>query len=319
MEAENFLGLTGRRNKDRTKGSEEDRERGEDDVSRELFRGGRAMLTGQQSCLLRFIESRLAEGDVSPSFEEMRLHLGLRSKSGVHRLVEGLRERGCVVRLPHRARSLRVVRRSEGSGEGRDEVVRLPFLGNVAAGLPIEAVGVVGWDEEREYPSELLGRRRYGREVSKRDGNRNDDRNDGNRNDDGEDDGENGKNHESDVRRGIRRGIRGDVGRDVRGGVSEGVNMASHYALRVEGDSMVGAGILDGDTVIVEACDDACDGELVIALVDGGDATLKILRRRDGEVVLEAANEAYEAQRYEAGRVRVQGRVTGLMRRYARR
>ena len=131
------------------------------------------MLTEQQSCLLRFIESRLADGDVSPSFEEMRLHLGLRSKSGVHRLLEGLRERGCVVRLPHRARSLRVVRRGEnhrgdvgernvGGGNvgerGGCEVMRLPFLGGVAAGLPIEAVGVVGWNEEREYPSELLGR-----------------------------------------------------------------------------------------------------------------------------------------------------------------
>ncbi len=238
------------------------------------------MLTGQQSCLLRFIESRLAEGDVSPSFEEMQLHLGLRSKSGVHHLLEGLRERGFVVRLPHRARSLRVVRgsgddRSGGcsrSSEDRGEVVRLPFLGGVAAGLPIEAVGSVGWDEERDYPSELLGK-------------------------------------------GISKSISKGIGKDI----DNGIGMVSHYALRVEGDSMVGVGILDGDTVIVEACDDACDGELVIALVDGGDATLKILRRRDGEVVLEAANEAYRAQCYEAGRVRVQGRVTGLMRRYARR
>ena len=238
------------------------------------------MLTEQQSCLLRFIESRLTDGDVSPSFEEMRVHLGLRSKSGIHRLLESLRERGCVVRLPNRARSLRVVRRGgddrgdggEGGGGGNasksGEVVRLPFLGGVAAGLPIEAVGVAGWDEEREYPNELLGRKGYGKNYDKKSG--------------------------------------------------EDVRLATHYALRVEGDSMVGVGILDGDTVIVEACDDARDGELVIALVDGGEATLKILRRRDGEVVLEAANEAYGVQRYAAERVRVQGRVTGLMRRYAR-
>ena len=246
------------------------------------------MLTEQQSCLLRFIESRLTDGDVSPSFEEMRLHLGLRSKSGIHRLLEGLRERGCVVRLPHRARSLRVVRRGKnhrGDVDGEDvggrnvgerengEVMRLPFLGGVAAGLPIEAMGVVGWNEEREYPSELLGRKGYGNAY--------------------------------------RDEERSGAGGDVR--------FASHYALRVEGDSMSGAGILDGDTVIVEACDDARDGELVIALVDGGEATLKILRRDGDEIVLEAANEAYEAQRYVAGRVRVQGRVTGLMRRYGRR
>ena len=277
------------------------------------------MLTGRQSRLLRFIESRLTEGDVSPSFEEMRLHLGLRSKSGVHRLLEGLRERGFVDRLAHRARSLRVVRgssegRSEGMGEGRSGgrsenssgVVRLPFLGNVAAGLPVEAVGVTGWNEEREYPSELLGRKGYGR-------NKNEDRND-DRNDD--------KNDNGDVRGGVRGdvrgGVRGDVRGDVRGGVRGGVSMVSHYALRVEGDSMVGVGILDGDTVIVEACDDACDGELVIALVDGGEATLKILRREGDEVWLEAANDSYGVQRYAAGRVRVQGRVTGLMRRYGR-
>ena len=237
------------------------------------------MLTEQQSCLLRFIESRLTDGDVSPSFEEMRVHLGLRSKSGIHRLLESLRERGCVVRLPHRARSLRVVRRGgDGGGDGggggeRREVVSLPFLGGVAAGLPIEAVGVAGWDEEREYPNELLGRKGYGKNYDN-------------------------KNYDN------------KSGEDVR--------LATHYALRVEGDSMVGVGILDGDTVIVEACDDARDGELVIALVDDGEATLKILRRRDGEIVLEAANEAYGVQRYAAGRVRVQGRVTGLMRRYAR-
>ena len=253
------------------------------------------MLTEQQSFLLRFIESRLTDGDVSPSFEEMRVHLGLRSKSGIHRLLESLRERGCVVRLPNRARSLRVVRRGGdgggddrgdgggddrgdggGGGERREqehEIVRLPFLGGVAAGLPIEAVGVAGWDEEREYPNELLGRKGYGRKGY-------------------------GKNYDK------------KSGEDVR--------LATHYALRVEGDSMVGVGILDGDTVIVEACDDARDGELVIALVDEGEATLKILRKRDGEVVLEAANEAYGVQRYAAERVRVQGRVTGLMRRYAR-
>ncbi len=238
------------------------------------------MLTEQQSCLLQFIESRLNEGDISPSFEEMRLHLGLRSKSGVHRLLEGLSERGRVVRLKNRARSLRVVQHEEEARKNaRGETLRLPFLGNVAAGLPIEAVGVSGWDEEREYPSELLGTINTKR---------------------------------NDTRQGYKNGNENKEG-------DENVRMASHYALQVEGDSMVEVGILDGDTVIVEACEEARDGELVIALVDDEEATLKILRVENGEIVLEAANEAYEAQRYEAGRVRVQGRVTGLMRSYGRR
>ena len=236
------------------------------------------MLTEQQSCLLQFIESRLNDGDISPSFEEMRTHLGLRSKSGVHRLLEGLRERGRVVRLKNRARSLRVVQHEEDARKNaRGETLRLPFLGNVAAGLPIEAVGASGWDEEREYPSELLGT------INSKSNN---------------------------TKQGYKNGSQNK---------NEDVSMASHYALQVEGDSMVEVGILDGDTVIVEACKEARDGELVIALVDDEEATLKILRVEGREIVLEAANEAYEAQRYAAGRVQVQGRVTGLMRRYGRR
>ncbi len=236
------------------------------------------MLTLQQSRLLRFIEDRLRSRGVSPSFEEMRLHLGLGSKSGVHRLLEGLGERGFIERLRNRARALRVVRgsdeargvrASEDSSDFADEnisakspssssAVRVPFLGRVAAGLPIESLGFVG--EERDCPSELLG---------------------------------------SSGRRGA-------------------VEVAPHYALRVEGDSMIEAGILDGDTIIVESIDTARDGELVIALVDDGEATLKILRLAGEEVVLEAANSCYAPQRFSADRVRVQGRVTGLLRSYPR-
>ena len=223
------------------------------------------MLTLQQSRLLRFIEDKLRSRGVSPSFEEMRLHLGLGSKSGVHRLLEGLSERGFVSRLRNRARALRVVRGSdEARGDSKaslsSSVVRVPFLGKVAAGLPVESLGFV--DEERECPSELLG----GGSRSRRDT----------------------------------------------------VELAPHYALRVEGDSMIDAGILDGDTIIVESIDTARDGELVIALVDDGEATLKILRLVGAEVVLEAANSCYAPQRFSADRVRVQGRVTGLLRSYPR-
>ena len=222
------------------------------------------MLTLQQSRLLRFIEDKLRSRGVSPSFEEMRLHLGLGSKSGVHRLLEGLSERGFVERLRNRARALRVVRGSdEARGDSKpsfsSSVVRVPFLGRVAAGLPLESLGFV--DEERECPSELLG---------------------------------------------------------GSGGRRDTVELAPHYALRVEGDSMIDAGILDGDTIIVESIDTARDGDLVIALVDDGEATLKILRLAGAEVVLEAANSCYAPQRFSADRVRVQGRVTGLLRSYPR-
>ncbi len=236
------------------------------------------MLTVQQSKLLKFIEECLQERGVSPSFEEMRTHLGLGSKSGVHRLLEGLSERGFVKRLRNRARALRVVKGVDEARGFKDhsnnysddpaansESTLVPFLGRVAAGLPIESLGFV--DEQQECPSELLGRA---------------------------------------------------SSEQHSGAGNTNAKIAQHYALQVEGDSMVEIGILDGDTIIVEASEVARDGELVIALVDGGEATLKILRREGNEVLLEAANEAYETQRFAAGRVRVQGRVTGLLRSYQR-
>lgn len=236
------------------------------------------MLTKKQYELLLFINSRLKQTGVSPSFDEMKEALGLRSKSGIHRLMTGLEERGFIRRLPHRARALEVLRLPENLGHPGDKpttrrhpegfaptvikgefrlsgqpcsttspVVPLPLYGKIAAGTPIEALR----DHSRsiEVPAVLLGN--------------------------------------------------GD-----------------HYALEVEGDSMVEAGILDGDTVIIQRTDIADSGTIVVALVDNEEVTLKRLRRRGQSVALEPANPAYEPRICGPDQVKVQGRLVGLMRRY---
>jgi repressor LexA len=238
------------------------------------------MLTRKQYELLVFINRRLSDGGVSPSFEEMKEALGLKSKSGIHRLISGLEERGFIRRLPHRARALEVVRlpedtaiagmRGRAAGErsrfsptvirgdfkaalpgmsisGDGEAVQLPLYGRIAAGTPIEALR----DQSNSIgvPSGLLG---------------------------------NGE----------------------------------HYALEVAGDSMVDAGILDGDTVLIQRCDTAESGQIVVALVDSNEVTLKRLRRRGDSIALEPANKDYETRIFGPDRVKVQGRLVGLMRRY---
>jgi repressor LexA len=235
------------------------------------------MLTKKQYELLMFIDKRLKESGVSPSFDEMKEALGLRSKSGIHRLMTGLEERGFVRRLPHRARALEVIRlpenvsphprttaRRPGDGFAPNviradfklpghpaapgaHVVPLPLYGKIAAGTPIEALR----DHTRsiDVPSVLLGK--------------------------------------------------GD-----------------HYALEVEGDSMVEAGILDGDTVIIQRTDNADSGTIVVALVDNEEVTLKRLRRRGQSVALEPANPACETRICGPDQVKVQGRLVGLLRRY---
>lgn len=243
------------------------------------------MLTRKQQELLLFIQSRLAEGGVSPSFEEMKEALGLRSKSGIHRLITGLEERGFIRRLPHRARALEVLRLPDGAAvppaaaapatpapggfhatviqgdfsgalggrpvEGgaaeSGALVQLPLYGRIAAGTPIEALR----DPNRfaDVPAGLLGR-------------------------------------------------------------------GEHYALEVEGDSMIEAGIHDGDTVVIQRGDTADNGAIVVALVDGEEATLKRLRRRGDKVALEPANAAYETRIFGPDRVQVQGRLVALLRRY---
>lgn len=235
------------------------------------------MLTKKQHQLLLFIHGRLQECGVPPSFDEMKEALALRSKSGIHRLVMGLEERGFVRRLPHRARALEVIRLPDvlasgasfgavskgpsGSGERQNlavplavpiasnsmELVSIPLCGTIAAGTPAEALcvqsGFVG------ISSTFLGR-------------------------------------------------------------------GEHYALTVEGDSMMEAGILEGDTVIIQKCDRAESGAIVVALVDGAEATLKRLRYKGHAVALEPANRAYETRIFAPGRVRIQGRLVGLTRAY---
>jgi repressor LexA len=234
------------------------------------------MLTAKQRELLLFINQRLIATGVSPSFDEMKDALHLKSKSGIHRLVGGLEERGFIRRLPHRARALEVTKLPEESAAGPAgdrgrfsptvirgdfnaslpgapvapdvEAVDLPLYGRIAAGTPIEALrdqsATVG------VPASLLG---HGSE---------------------------------------------------------------HYALEIAGDSMIEAGILDGDTVIIERGDSAENGEVVVALVDNEEVTLKRLRRRGASIALEPANKAYETRIFGPDRVKVQGRLVGLLRRY---
>ena len=234
------------------------------------------MLTAKQRELLLFINQRLMATGVSPSFDEMKDALRLKSKSGIHRLVGGLEERGFIRRLPHRARALEVTKLPEESAAGPAgdrgrfsptvirgdfkaalpgapvapdvEAVDLPLYGRIAAGTPIEALrdqsATVG------VPASLLG---HGSE---------------------------------------------------------------HYALEVAGDSMIEAGILDGDTVIIERGDTAENGAVVVALVDKEEVTLKRLRRRGASIALEPANKAYETRIFGPDRVEVQGRLVGLLRRY---
>lgn len=229
------------------------------------------MLTRKQNDLLRFIDERLKKSGVSPSFDEMKEALGLKSKSGVHRLITALEERGFIRRLPHRARALEVVRLPEAAAGQENakttakiidgpfmkraqrpspalSIPEIPLHGRIAAGTPIEALENV--DRHVAIPPDLLGR-------------------------------------------------------------------GSYYALEVSGDSMVEKGILDGDTVLIERCETARDGEVVVALVDESEATLKTLRKRGPDVHLEPANQTHRTQILASDRVRIQGRLVGLLRRYS--
>jgi repressor LexA len=215
------------------------------------------MLTAKQRELLLFIDSRLKQGGISPSFDEMREALDLKSKSGVHRLISALEERGFIRRLPNRARALEVVKLPETSSATvvplrpaapapANDTIDLPLHGRIAAGTPIEALQGT---ESFSVPAALLG-------------------------------------------------------------------PGEHYALEVSGDSMVDEGILDGDFALIRKVDTARDGEIVVALIDNEEATLKTFRREGSMVRLDPANRHYEPQRYEPRRVQIQGRLAGLIRRY---
>lgn len=225
------------------------------------------MLTRKQKELLFLIRDHIERDGIPPSFDEMKTALGLRSKSGIHRLITGLEERGFIRRLPHRARALEIVRMPESTEErgatlgghvkaikeAIEETMQLPLYGRIAAGTPIEAISDV--QNHVDIPPSMIA--------------------------------------------------------NVRGGQS-----GEHYALEVAGDSMVEAGIMDGDQVIIRRADTADNGAIVVALVDDHEATLKYLERRKGQVVLVPANQSYEERILEPARVKVQGKLVGLVRKY---
>jgi repressor LexA len=238
------------------------------------------MLTKKQHELLLFINRRLAQDGVSPSFEEMKEALGLRSKSGIHRLISGLEERGFLKRLPHRARALEVVKLPDASAVRPERPAAPPqatgfspkvIRGDFAAALP----GATVANDAEAVDLPLYGRIAAGTPIEAL------------------------REHSRTV------GVPGSM-----------LSRGDHYALEVAGDSMVEAGILDGDTVVIQCCDTAENGSIVVALVDGQEATLKRLRRRGDSIALEPANKAYETRIFGPDRVKVQGRLVGLIRQY---
>jgi len=223
------------------------------------------MLTAKQKELLLYIHERIKETGVSPSFDEMKEALDLASKSGIHRLITALEERGFLRRLPHRARALEVLKMPDSAapaappkgrssfrpsvvGEGRSNGGSIPILGQIAAGVPIEALqNEIG---RVQPPEDLLG-------------------------------------------------------------------SGDHFALEVKGDSMIQAGILDGDVVLIKKTDVADSGDIVVALIDNEEATLKRLRKRGNSVALEAANPNYETRIFGPDRVQIQGKLVAMIRRYS--
>jgi len=240
------------------------------------------MLTRKQHELLMFIHERMKESGIPPSFDEMKDALDLRSKSGIHRLITALEERGFIRRLPNRARALEVIKLpdsmnpslggrhvrfepsiidgnlgrvgkprpqafNQNTGNTQNQPVTVPVMGRIAAGTPIEAIQ--NHSHTIALPPEMLG-------------------------------------------------------------------VGEHFALEVRGDSMIDAGIFDGDTVLIHKQNSASNGEIVVALIDDQEATLKRLRRKGNSVALEAANPAYETRIFGPERVAVQGKLVGLLRKY---
>ena len=213
------------------------------------------MLTRKQSELLTYLSDHMQQHDVPPSFDEMRDALGLASKSGVHRLVSGLEERGYIRRLANRARAIEILKPVTAAASGvvtravetASNLVSLPLLGRIAAGTPIEALSDP--TNHLEIPASMIG-------------------------------------------------------------------SGEHFALEIVGDSMMGAGILDGDTVVIQRAETARHGEIVVALINQQEAMLKTLLKEPGRVGLEAANPRYETRYFSTGEVEVQGKLAGLIRNY---
>ncbi|MDI1280653.1 MAG: repressor LexA [Brevundimonas sp.] len=230
------------------------------------------MLTRKQHELLMFIHERIKETGVSPSFDEMKEALDLASKSGIHRLITALEERGFIRRLAHRARALEVVKMPEQATTGAPSRARAPFRPDVIEGggrpQSIEAD-----NDTRELS--LMGKIAAGTPIAAIE-------------------------HET---------ARYPVPESMLGA-------GEHYMLEIEGDSMIEAGILDGDLVIIKSTDTASSGEIVVALVEGEEATLKRLRKKGQSIALEPANRAYETRIFGPDQVEVQGKLVGLIRRY---
>jgi repressor LexA len=246
------------------------------------------MLTRKQHELLMFIYERLGQSGVSPSFDEMKDALGLRSKSGIHRLITGLEERGFIRRLPHRARALDVIRLPDGTPAAAEPApaaappaaTPIPLRPRfqpavIRGGFPGAPPGRPVNGEAEAVALPLFGRIAAGTPIEAfRD-----------------------------------QSVTVDVPACL-------LTQGEHYALEVAGDSMIEAGILDGDTIVVQRCDSADNGAIVVALVDEAEVTLKRLRRKGQTVALEPANARYETRIFGADRVRIQGRLAGLIRRY---
>lgn len=236
------------------------------------------MLTRKQLELLLYIHERLKESGVPPSFDEMKDALDLKSKSGIHRLITALEERGFIRRLPNRARALEVIKLPESVGQGLTRPKRgfAPSVIEGNLGRPKAAPPADPVPENRDSIAvPVMGRIAAGVPISAI------------------------QNHSHTVHVPI------DL---VAGG--------EHFALEVRGDSMIEAGILDGDTVVIKRSDTADTGDIVVALVDDEEATLKRLRRKGASIALEAANPAYETRIFGPDRVRIQGRLVALLRRY---
>ena len=230
------------------------------------------MLTRKQHELLMFIHRRIKETGVSPSFDEMKDALDLASKSGIHRLITALEERGFLRRLAHRARALEVVKMPEQAGTPAS-APRAPFRPRVVEPAAAPAPEPAAANDTRELP--ILGRIAAGTPID-------------------------AIQHERD-RMSVPEGLLGS---------------GEHYVLEVAGDSMIEAGILDGDYVVIRRGDTASSGEIVVALTHGEEATLKRLQKKGGSIALVPANPRYETRIYAPDQVAVQGKLVGLIRRY---
>lgn len=228
------------------------------------------MLTRKQHELLMFIHERIKESGVSPSFDEMKDALDLASKSGIHRLITALEERGFLRRLPHRARALEVVKLPQQATPAAPPLGRAPFKPQLVDGGPVLTAAA---NESRDLP--ILGKIAAGTPIE-------------------------AIQQERD---------RMPVPESILGA-------GEHFVLEIAGDSMINAGILDGDFVVIKRSDAAQSGDIVVALVNGEEATLKRLRKKGASIALEAANPAYETRIFGPDQVAVQGKLVGLIRRY---